>query len=66
MPELEDNLKITTGYNDVYLTRDAIGLLDLIRDVAHDHTEDKNEVMAANQIRNSCGLHSSIRTLTIS
>ena len=46
IPELEDKLKITSGFTDVHLERDAIGLLGLIRDVAHDHTDDKNEVMA--------------------
>ena len=45
-PELEDKLKVSTGYKEVYQSRDQIGLLALIRDVAHDHTEDKNEVMA--------------------
>ena len=45
-PELEDKLKVTSGYKDVYQERDPITLLALIRDVAHDHTEDKNEVMA--------------------
>ena len=45
--ELEDKLKITTGYNynDMYLVIDAIVLLGLIRDVAHYHTDDKNKVM---------------------
>ena len=39
--ELKDKLKITTGHNDLYLARDAIGLLGLIRDVTHDHKDDK-------------------------
>ena len=30
----------------MYLARDAIGLLGLIRDVVHGHTDDKNKVMA--------------------
>lgn len=44
-PDLEDKLKVTTGFQYVHQTRDAIGLLGMIRDVAHNHTEDKNEVM---------------------
>ena len=43
-PELEDKLKITFGFTDMHLARDAIGLLGLIGDIAHDHTDDKNEV----------------------
>ena len=44
-PELKEKLKITNGYNNVHLERGAIGLLGLIRDVAHDHTDNKNKVM---------------------
>ena len=40
-PELEDKLKITSGFKDMHLERDAIGLLALIKDMTHDHTDKK-------------------------
>ena len=37
-PELEDKLKVSTGYKEVYQSRDPIGLLALIRDaVSYTH-----------------------------
>ena len=32
MSELEDKLKVTTGYKDVYQERDPIALLEMIRE----------------------------------
>lgn len=46
--DLEERLKAmtVTDFKAAYQMRDAIDLLGIIRDVAHNHLDDKNEMMA--------------------